>query len=299
MGELINLRPDVPQAAANHEAVPVINTEYATSMTADIISTFSELGVADEFLPIVSNHLSDLQLVMSTTATASHLDVGCSIRQNERRSTWNRRAVISMTQFKQYQQAISDTFEIFKRGDDLVGEVAPVVAIGGDNLDDGSRKSLVSVDYALDWIFYELSADALANSYLMQHKYGKYIPDFNGQSPSYEAELSIAEQFIKDYSGDTVDDRRLAREESENLKSGLSLLLLTDNLVSRGIGNVKQSEWMVKHLRQNYPLPRKRKAPINPFDRYEIIKRFAGLEPRKDVSTAYRHVAAVALLETT
>lgn len=148
---------------------------------------------------------------------------------------------------------------------------------------------MVCRELALDWIFFELSADMFGNSYDMQQKFDHYIPDYNGQSPYTQAHMSLARKFIETYGDESLpkEERKMAVDaEYVAFKTGVALELLTDDLMRRGlVGREAQARRITSTIGEAYPskLDSHNFSWIEPFSRPELIERVGLLKPRKNI----------------
>jgi len=284
MGEVCNIDGSTFTPSIEKKEL-VFSTEYAGAMAPEIIEKFTDFGLDQEFIPIVGQHIVDLQLVASNTATQSQLTVREVFQEGEKRGKWQRQALLSVVQLKQYQQALIACTKGSRFKDCLLPAVAPLVSLKGDVIDDGTSCELLASEVAADWLFYEMAADALSNSYYMRQKYGRYIRDFNGQMPSYEAEQSISQKFIETYGDGRTIHPHLRRDDYNSLKAGIAVELLSDNLIRRGIIDTSEdAKCVMAKIRKFYPKQGARNIAVIPYDLNQIIEHISPLEPRVQVT---------------
>ena len=254
----------------------LISTEYAGSMAEDVVEKFREFGLAEEFIPIVGEHILNLQLVAGTAQT-SQLDVRKVAAGNDRRGKWQRQAILSIPQARKYEKAILNAAKSNRIEETLQTEVAPIIGLDGKVLDNGQRKRLLAKELAVDWLFFELCADALSSSIYMQQKFTRYVRDFNGQNASDRTELTISRKHL----GANVHPE-LVEEDHLALRSGIAIEMLADDLVRRGVCDTREmAEYLKAKLIEFYPKPKGRTTLV-PFNREQIHDRLSTVRPRKD-----------------
>src|SRR5688500_17051791 len=92
----VDRRPDDVRA--------VIGNEYTSSIPHYILDAFAELGLAEEYMPIVGRHIADLHLAF--TYRTSGLDVAALKQPGDRRVVWQRRAQISASDIMRYVECV-------------------------------------------------------------------------------------------------------------------------------------------------------------------------------------------------
>jgi hypothetical protein len=213
-------------------------------------------GLDHEFADIFSQHIRDLNLFVaegSQGPIGSFIDV---VRTNEgnEASSWERIAILG-------RKDLIDRKESLQKAANDAGLPEP---------DEMKVESL-----ALDWLFYELAFDALNNACYMQHNYGKYIRDFDGQGPNYLAQYTMSNEFLKKYpsSAPTIEVDYL------RAKAGFALILLHDAAIAKGVfPHAKQVDWLVNQLSENVM-----NSPLDkPFTSQEIRVHLRNMSPDRN-----------------
>lgn len=250
-------------------------TEYIRQRTQEVGRLYGELGLDPQFLAIFDRHLNDLRIARTNTIDESRLWL---VRRGPDDPVnplgWKRRAEISKTQLEEYRRIIIDSIDAIKKAG-VHGEIH-------DN--DTITRSL-----AFDWVFYELTADAAANSCYMQQKYNRYVSDYNCQSPHYRAELTISGAYLHRYD-DHVPVQAVERDHRD-FRSGMSLILLHDAVLHSGLfTSAAQTRLFIMQLRKSY-LGRKDPDGVTLFDplhQGEIAMRLGTIEPTDHIKERAR-----------
>lgn len=280
MGEVFDMKGE-PFVPGNAEIIA--STEYASVMAPDIIEKFKEFGLDPLFIPIIGQHLLDLEVVYSRTSRKSTLGVNKVFTEGDRRGRWQRQAMLSYSQIAQYQQCLITSMTGSRFEDSLLPDSAPVIDINGNVIDDGLNNKMLSKELAVDWLFYELSTDALLNSIYMQQKITRYVRDLNGINAYSEAEFTISKAFYESYGHDTSMNRNALHEDYISLKSGIAIELMTENLLRKNvIDSSKKAESVIDKIRNKYPTIPRLNNKIVPHNLNKIIERVSILEPRID-----------------
>ena len=190
--------------------------EYVQAMAHDVVRFYDDMGLDPNFMPIVARHLGDMHLqwdVLGNSPTT--LGVSSALQDGNTRK-WYRTATINQSHFAHYRDVVHDTLE-------------------SRELIDGKDEEQIVEKLALNWMFYGLTADVVANSYSMQQRYDAYIPDWNGQAAIYLAQYAMSEAFYREYAPGTEHDARIMSLDHENFRAGVSLLQLKDDLLRMGV----------------------------------------------------------------
>jgi len=242
----------------------VVPDEYAKVMAPDIVRFYDDMGLDPTFMPILTKHIKDIHLLRQQGGAATtRLDVRSTMTDEGDRE-WYRAAIFNNEQLETYRDNV---FGVLDQRDI------------GDTKED---RTILSEKLAVNWLFYELSADAVANSYSLQQRYDAYIPDWNGQASCYMAQFAISESFFQEYAQD-ADVHAVARDH-ESFRAGVSLLQLRDDLLRMGV--VKHDTvagWVVHDLAEVvYPQVRgDSQDHVRPLGREEIMLRLSCLVPRE------------------
>lgn len=148
-----------------------LNPDFIESMTPVLVETYLELGLDHELAAMLGRHLNDLNIVFDVASDTTQMTVSrCHSAK------WGRELKVSTQELRKKYQAVS---------------LAASTIIPFEITDEASAK------IALDWILFEASADALSNTVHMQHKFNRYIQDFNGQSDHYKSEFTAARMYLE------------------------------------------------------------------------------------------------------
>lgn len=236
-------------------------TEYAVSQVGTIVDYFDSVGLAPEYLAVLSRHVADLELVIEDPGKhGSTLSVASRREDGER--TWHRNAVLSrfdLSDKKRFLESLMESMGI---------------------------KPETSVNSAvLGWGFYELVGDALGNSVSMQDRYNKYIPDWNGQAYCYLGQYAISEWLFGEYAQNhgELNDKEYAelqlaiRRDHAGLRSGVALGLVRDSLLRDVTDNVTQTNWIIQGIKELYYKPQN----IFPLSKHQLMARLALMSPKE------------------
>ena len=205
--------------------------EYTNHLADDVTAAYVEFGLAPEYAEMLNRHLADLIVIVDVSTNTSALTVSAHKDQAAHKNTaWHREAIISYDELEANRTALTEA----------LGEVAP-----------GALSDEVTSKLALDWILFELSADALGNSIYMYDKFERYIMDFNGQGRAYSAELSTVQKYQGGSLQDIGPDVYALRAHQSAFKFGMGLALLHDDLLLMGLDKAKQAAWVISGLRKN------------------------------------------------
>lgn len=134
---------------------------------------------------------------------------------------------------------------------------------------------------SMDWAFYEQAVVMLSNSYYMHNHFGRYVPDFNGQSPFYRTEFAISANYFKNQK----NHKNMSIEEDLlNMVGGFGLMLLHESLIEHQVvRNATEADWTITALRKiNKDLKGRDLYRAN-----DIAKRFKALKPRRGVLSSF------------
>lgn len=286
-GEVIPINSHVDTSPVIPD-VRILSTEFASHTAPYILDTLYELGLDNQFVPIVGRHIAELRI--AETHDRSTLDVHAYKEEGDKRVMWRRVALLSHDELITKREVVESVFSQLNRSEDLqhvVEEPSTVIDLSGENIETQKIRDL-SLAVATEWVFYELAADAVASSYYMQQKWNRYIADFNGQSPHYAAELSIAQRFLEMYADQTTLSDSMVRGEYNAFRSGLGLILLQDSLLRNGVTpSRKINEWVIQGLTSTYPSIDGRNTVVEPYSRAAISERLTALIPKKNVEMEY------------
>jgi hypothetical protein len=204
-------------------------TGFAEERTPGTLRALSLFGLNDSVLTIAEQHIKDLHVEFVSPGMqteASFLDVGGTVNQPDGRIiNWARFMLIS-------QKEVRDRRALLQK------VVKPPEA--------GLENKAMNATHlaAVDWIFYELAFQAVGNSVYMQHYFGRYIDDFNGQNPHYEAHLEIT----------NVSNIYVARKKFTAMKRGFGLFMLHDGLVRHELAtNLSEASQVILALKEKSP----------------------------------------------
>lgn len=258
--------PPTSRRSGETEPTWAPSNEYAKAMAPEIVGAYIDLGLDHEFAAILFHHLEDLHVVVGARGDDSFLGVRChkELVDGKPQKRWHRVMDVGRDHLKQYSTKITECSHL----------------LGGEGLSDPQSQKL-----ALDWIMFELSADAAANSCYMQHKFGRYVPDYNGQSEHFRSELTIARSYLESagVEGDFVNQRSIEADHADFV-AGSSLLLLQNAILRHGLSeSYGRVQWFINKLRLEYP-DLKDSPGLDPMSDYDIIQRLSSvprLETRK------------------
>lgn len=247
-------------ADETHRSTAELEARLVDSIAQQVTGAAFDLGLDSRFIAILGRHITDFKIGMlpNDSEQRSYL----TVRSRPESSEYERVAAINPKQIGMYQEWLYRA----------ATETCPDEGFEPDK--DACFKT------ALEWVLFELSADAAGNSCYMQQHYDKYIPDYNGQSPYYSAERTVSRSFIQQYAQD-LDEGDVVYDH-ESFRSGFALQLLVDALLRNGVStSIKHGQWTVHHIFGNYPQPLKAEGsmPINPLDYHEIVQRFQSIHP--------------------
>ncbi len=246
-----------------------IGAEYLRSMNPDVLRSYDTLGLAPEFTAIMAKHLNDIDIVIPRVGEhdrgTAYLDV--KKINFDGVPQWRRVAVMSGQQLSTYSQTLETVLKSQEITEDINGERIDVDAL------------------ALDWIFFELTADVAANSYTMQQMYDGYIRDWNGQAHCYKAQYSFSRELFNEYAAVSESNEQSIASDHLSFIGGIGLILLKEDLLARKVtDSVARASWITEGIRKNYPTARNGTyRAIMPLDKQDIIQRFVGFKPRLNV----------------
>ncbi len=212
-----------------------IGNDYAQTMAAPAVEACLRLGLNVGLQSFIEQHLRDLHMVVAedkneTEAVAPHLSVGKFLAPGDQEPSWHRVFVVGQ------QELMAREAQLRK----------VLTTMGIDSVEDIKLQMC-----ALDWIFYEQVVSALGNAYFMQTHHGRYIADFNGQSPYYRAEYSVSADYLR-----RTGQKDLSLEEDfKALQQGFGLMMLHDSLLVEAVlSRAAVADWAIAHLRSEaYP----------------------------------------------
>jgi hypothetical protein len=272
--------------------------QFDGQFTKDVIGFYDQMGTDPRFLAILGRHVSDTHLMISSVIGESFLTTRqTKDTSSEREQTsWERLLILSETQRSMYAKAIEAATKSMSKPKRAGGiALGTLVDLKGKQLD--SEKTMtrkITRDLSLDWIFYELTSDMLANSIYMQQRFDHYIPDFNGQSPHYRTEFTIAREFLSGYASDEFQSERdhAVLREFRNFRAGVALGMLADDMIRKEVaGSMTEALWITSMLAKEYPLYGREQKPIVPMGKVEMFIRLSSLEPRKNVGNSYLNLS--------
>jgi hypothetical protein len=247
-----------------------IHTRFSEALVPDLVHGLDDLGIAPEFTAIFAKHVSDLHIVINPVGDKRPSRLTVMKHDDE----YKRFAVLSHQDLQRHSARLAEASQCL-----------------GLTLDKDNRQKV-----ALTWIFFELSADALSNSVYMQHRYDKYIPDFDGQRYSWESENTLARNFLSEYAADTytIDEVMVERER---FRAGFALFFLKDALLRYGVvDRDKQAEWLIQSLRHEYPYwdySNKMCHKVVPEHTRELMQRVQSIEVKKPLLDLAEYVLAM------
>lgn len=255
------------------------DTKYAEAQAPHLVETCLRLGMHPEFADPLQQHLQDLHLVFHGSRHTR--DFGEPARS---RLTVER---VSPAPCEEKAEGGFDESE-WKRLLILEGAEFDLLAnyvLNAIRRVDGSRsevpRSLADV-VAIDWVFGEETISALSNVYHMQTAYGRYIPDFNGQSPNYYTERSLSANWLLKNN----NEGQTAEQDYARLKAGFGLLILQESLLAREVvSGPVQAAWVTNALRNFDPLLHT-EQPF-PYEPEEVAARINAAVPDTEVTKRY------------
>jgi hypothetical protein len=234
-------------------------TAYPELITPDVVSLYLELGLDPAFTAILGRHIQDLHLVGEGGVDSSYLTVS---GHHEETVQWHREAVISLPQLSQYMA---------------------IMRTGFNGLDDSLKAGSTEFQQKLlrklgvDWILYELTADAAAASCYMQYRFDKYSTTFNGQDANWRADLRISDEYLTQHAGERPPNRAIEIDH-EDFRSGIASILLKDSILRSDLFAKDEAvEWLMNSVRVNYPSRIEHRKHAEPYKRSEIILRLSGM----------------------
>jgi len=209
-----------------------VTTDYAGAYTNECGEFYGSLGLDDQFLAIFQRQLGDLHFFVGGDSTSTNLGVQCStdIQEDTHDSSWIRVLRFSRGEYRYCSDWLS-------------GNLKRV----GIDIEPQTVKKMT-----LELLFYEATADLVANAVYMQQQFDKYIPDFNGQSPFYQTEFTIARKFLGELSLHEPTKEELILEYY-NFRSGAALAQLERSMIRENIAaNIMNARALKKALGDNY-----------------------------------------------
>jgi hypothetical protein len=242
-----------------------IDTKFSEALAPDVVRTVSEFGLQDEMIGVLSMHLSRLHVVMvpENSTERSHLSLFRSPETDE----YKRLAMVSPEDIAQRSDLIRDiaseqSVRIDRRQGDMLG---------------------------LDWVYYELSVDALSNSVYMQNRFERYVNDTNVQD-GFDSNLYIARNFLNSISSDgpALTDVQVKNQQTR-FKQGMALQMLPDAAVRTGItSDLKKATWLVHGVQGRYPTRcTKGEIETEPLSMQEMSAMFESIEVRPGLQDAF------------
>lgn len=208
------------------------NTEYAEAQSPIAIDSLMRLGLSRPIAEISLQHASDLHLIIvddseqiTEEPTFAPIRLGVA-------------SVLPDTdEFDEDSRRQKKWIRTLKVGISEIGErINSLQAVLPEGVDDDTLAAC-----AIDWIFAEEMITVANNSWYMYKTYGKYIEDFNGQSPYHKTQLMFS---IESGIPNPTDDY-------DALRSGFGLMFLHTSLIARGvIAKTKQADWALEELRR-------------------------------------------------
>lgn len=261
-----------PQPAIDMESA----TAYPRLMTPDTVRLYMELGFDATFSAILSRYLQDLHLVGQKDADRSYLTVSAHQEGDTEEPVWHREMVVSAPQRDEYRQTLQDGYEAIDDG------------LRYPNFD--PERTLDKL--AVDWIFFELSADAAAESCYMQHKYDRYIPGFNGQNRNWRSDLKISDEYLRKQT-EVEPSRAAANADHESLRAGIGMVLLHDSILRTDLfEGAPAARWLISYLQMNHPAKTENKY-FSVHSTADVILRLSGVTPRDTRRELEEYLAAL------
>jgi len=249
-----------------------ISTDYANSFSHESGEFYGSQGLDPAFLAIAQRHIEDLYVFVGGDNTSNNLGVQCSSDnpEDENGQRWIRVLRLGSGDFRCVTTWLKDTL---KSSVDL-------------EIDRPTAKKM-----ALELVFYESTADIIANAVYMQQHFDKYISDFDGMSPYFEAQFTIARQFLNEF-GSTVPSKQEELEEYYNFKAGSALAQLEASYIRNNLAkNLMEAKTLTAALAGNYTQREKTLSlrlqdqgfRITPQKLGDIRERLIYLKPNNDV----------------
>lgn len=254
-----------------------------------VVGLYSELGVADPFLAMMGRYMADTQVGVTDEIDESRQQVA-QIASGSDSMQWVRRTSLGRKHIHELAQAIGATTKLLSVRNPVNEPVsAELVTISGRPISgrDSLRPRTIST-VATNMAFLETTVDALSNCVYMQHRFDHYIPDFNASY--YGSDDTVSRNFMDDYSQQSEPNiyEAAVRQDHRNLRSGVALLFLNDELLRSGlVESVTEARWVTQALSNAYPTPRRYKTPTKPLETEDIEKRCQNLYVRSNVLLDY------------
>lgn len=219
-----------------------------------------DLGLDGRFIGIFAKHMLDLN-ICDTINTDDHQSRLFVCRDSEAPDhAYHIEAIINPKQVEMYSSVLGKVL--------LNQDYCPSTYANPETI----------TPLALDWVIHELSADALGNSCYMQQRFDCYIPDYNGQNIYDNAELTISNEFLRNYADVNFSEEE-ARADHNNFRAGYALELLRADILRRGLtDSTQRADWITHGLAKQYPLFNGQ-TPITPLRREALMVRCANMQP--------------------
>ncbi|MDQ3064956.1 MAG: hypothetical protein M3Q36_01670 [bacterium] len=229
---------------------------YSEAMAEVVVPELGEMGLEPAFMAMLSRHVGDMRLAFYPKGVDKAS--GLHVLKDEDTDKFVRVAALNEAEVINYKTTL------FLSG---VEYDSPI--------DEQTAKRI-----AVEWIFCELIADALANVYDIEEKVGKYVKDFNGQSPHYVSHLSISRHFYNEYTDGQYFESDLEKDHLA-FRRGMALHFLPTFILS--YSNVESYE-VAKRISQKfanqYPCPEFAQTSTAPMNEESVKERLRFMKPR-------------------
>lgn len=245
-------------------------SEYPQAMTDHLVDGCLRQGLDLEFSSIFEQHLRDLNLLIGDglQAPTSRIDVLRAKGENQE-NAWQRVVVLNRNELAERKEWLQAAFACLE-----IPQPKP------DDEERYKEAERAVEATALDWLFYEQVVDVLNSACFMQRTYGKYIHDFNGVSPHFQAELTISTAYQKAH----PEIMTTLRNDYERFKAGFGLMFLRDALLAKGVfAHAQQADWLINLcLKNGLGASALNDKPIMPFKTEEVAAHLQIIKPERD-----------------
>lgn len=232
-----------------------IGKEYTRTHARSVVTALGELGLDTQYMAMLARHIEDLNVVVNPEH--SHIKSRLTVVKDEEQDKFKRFAIINESDIDDRAKALRKTGMVLGYG------ITPDVA---------NR-------LAFDMMFFELSADALANVYYLQRNIGKYVPDFNGQSYAYESQYAISEDFMAAYAMSSTSRDDIAADH-HSFRYGIALHMLPNSLLQQDVFDSQARAQHFSHtLAAYYPGRGVNPRQTTPLNDADLTQRFVFMEP--------------------
>lgn len=272
------------------EDQPVDALSNNNRFVTGVVESYLNLGLDVSYCAMLGRYLTDLEVTVSR-----HVEESTSVLERDKHGEWVRKLRIPLSKVGTYENALSFVLDDF--GIESTQHVLSVTSAISDKKSTKHTETVygnASLDeLAVNWLFFESTADVLSEVYLMQRRFDRYIPDFGNLADDTFA--NISSQFFEDYAdGEDIGARAMAVGlDYRNYRSGVALLQMRDELVRRRVvDTVTDANCITGRLSRKYPSTFFRRSPsvsakINPLSYQEIVQRNLALAPLKGTKDFY------------